>query len=437
MRIPRLITNKTRRINRDTITFSGLNRNALISDNELSACKNISMTEHNPLISCRPPREVLYTLDNPKSLFSIDDKIVLVDGTNFKYNDVVKGTVASGVKSMVDFNGRIIIMPDKKYYDYVGDAFNDIGTAEYPAAGSCPDMDYICVHMNRVFGVKGCNIYACKQGDVTNWTYFDTVSTASWAADVESEGGDFTGIVSYQNHVVLFKADFMYELYNNKPPYTIQRVNKVGCISNMAIVEVDSALYFVGRKGVYAYTGGTPRLISEKLNENYSDAVLGTDGRLLYLSLYNGTEWNLYAYDTQTGIWIREDNLQAIQFTRIGEHAHALAPDGKLYKFNSGEEKGIEWEIETKNFTEEIFNKKGNGVVKIRIDLEPFSSVNIYTQVDNRGYSLQKSFSTQGQRTYYANIKVQMADCFKVKLQGKGGFKLYAFGREVVVGEGY
>lgn len=432
MKLPILpyTNNKTKK---STIVFNGLNQGDLISDNELSGCENISLSRNTPLVSCRLPREVKYSVTTPNALFSVGSEIVHVDGTDFKYKNATKGTVTSGTKSMVDFNGKVIIMPDKKYYDYSTDVFNVI--TDVGAGVAVPDMDYICIHMNRIFGVKGSSIYATALGQYNNWTTFAGESTDAWAKDVASEGGDFTGIVSYQNHPILFKKEMMYELYNNKPDYVTQPVNKIGCLSSRAIVEANSILYFVGSKGVYAYTGGVPRLISNNLNETYSDAVLGTDGKLLYVSLYNGTVWNLYVYDTQTGLWVREDNLQGIQFTKIGEHVYCLAKDGKLYKFNSGTENNIEWYLETKNFTEEIFNRKGNGIIRIRIELESGSSVNVYTSVDDRDYKLHKSYSARGTNTFSTMVRIQMSDSFRIKLSGKGNFKLYAFGREIVIGQ--
>ena len=44
-----------------------------------------------------------------------------IDGTDFYYDGTKKGTVKKGKKSVIDFNGNIVIFPDKKYYDYVED----------------------------------------------------------------------------------------------------------------------------------------------------------------------------------------------------------------------------------------------------------------------------------------------------------------------------
>jgi hypothetical protein len=417
-----------------TITWQGMNRKTLIADNEISGGSNLSMTLHNPLISNRGHRELLYTLATPKALFSANGKLVWVEGTTFKYNNTTEGTVTATAKSMVDFNGKILIFPDKKQYDYGTDTFGDM--TDSGALGTVPDIDFACVHMNRVVGVKGNNIYICKQGDATNWTTYDTTSITAFATDVESEGGSFTGIKAYQNHAVLFKRDIMFELYNNKSPFTVQRVNEVGCISNLAIQEVDSVLYFVGSEGVYAYTGGMPRLISDKLDEQYTDATLGTDGRLLYVSLNNGTAWKTYAYDTMTGVWMPEDSSQVVQFTRIQDNAYALMSDGKLYKLNSGTEI-VTSEIYTKDYTGEIFKNKGLGMVHIRADLNIGTQFKVYVSYDGGSYSLIESViaPSTGIMKFKKSLKIKMADRFKIKITVVGDFKLYGFGTEVIVGE--
>jgi hypothetical protein len=431
MELPDLMFNE--KTKKPVFVFRGLNRNPLIADDEFSACFNISMSKYSPLISCRPPRETLYTLSSPQSLYVVGSNLVWVDGTDFKYNNVVKGTVTAGVKSMVDFNGKILIFPDKKYYDYGTNTFGNIGAGVYPAAGSCPDIDYACVHMNRVFGVKNNTVYASAWGKYNDWTTFAGQSTDAWAKDVASEGGNFVGIIRYQNHPVIFKSEQMYEVYNNKPDFVTQPGYKIGALSNRAIIEANKVLYFVGKEGVYAYRGGDPVLISENLFERYSDAVLGTDGRLLYVSLYNGTEWKLYVYDTFKPKWWQEDLLHVVQFAKIGEYAYALDSSGALYKFNSGSEI-VNWSIETKDFTEEMFNKKNVDKIRIRVELDPGTSFNVYKKVNNRDYTLEKSYSATGVQSFSVILKVQMADRNKIKLAGTGGFKLYALQYEYTKG---
>jgi hypothetical protein len=78
-----------------------------------------------PLISPRPKRRLPTTLTTPRGLFA-KDKLVYVDGTDFYYDGTVKGTVADSDKVFAAIGPRIIIFPDKKYYDAYADSFGSL-----------------------------------------------------------------------------------------------------------------------------------------------------------------------------------------------------------------------------------------------------------------------------------------------------------------------
>jgi hypothetical protein len=331
----------------------------MIVPGQLKGMSNCS-ARNFPCISNRPARYQHATITTPKAIYSANSgKLCWVDGTSFYYDGVSKGTVTAGAKSIVDFNGKILIFPDKKYYDYGTNTFDTLGTGTYPTAGAVPDMDYICIHNNRVFGCKGCDIYASKLGDCTNWTTFAGENTDSYATDVASEG-NFVGITSYAGHVVFFKNDFLHELYGEVPSnFTVKTATKKGCIDGQSVCEVNGLLYFLSRDGVNIYGGGVPRLISHDLNESCVSGVAGTNGNTYYISLYNGTSYSLYAYDTFHGVWHKEDSLQVMGFTMMGGYLYAITNEvtPRILKFNYGTET-ITGYAETEIFDEAELNKK-------------------------------------------------------------------------------
>lgn len=103
------------------IQFAGINRNEFIDDRELSGGYNLS-SEFLPALSPRAPRLELYPtarLTDPKALFNAGGKLCWIDGNSFYYNGILKGTVDGTKKhSMVDFNGFVVILPEKYYYCY-------------------------------------------------------------------------------------------------------------------------------------------------------------------------------------------------------------------------------------------------------------------------------------------------------------------------------
>ena len=415
--------------------FTQLNRQEAIADSEIAEGKNLS-SELFPVLTCRPSREIIKTIALPNALFAAGNgKLCYVSGTNFTYDNVVKGQVSAGPKSMADFNNKIIIMPDKKYYDYVTGVFGNIGGGAYPAAGSCPDIDFITSHMNRLFGVKGNNIYATALGEYSDWTTFAGDNLDAYAVD-RVEPGSFTGIVDFQQHVNLWKPGYMFENYGAYPAqYQQQKICEIGCIDGRTIDEANNRLYFLGNMGgMYEYSGGLPRFISTTLNDEFVAGIGVSDGRRYYLSAQNKAgKWGLFVYDTWREVWMPEDDLQVIDFTKIGNTVYALDVDGNIIKFNSGSEAVIS-ELYTKKFDDSIMGRKQISGFKLQVDLDPGSMINIYLSVDGQTFKLIESNMDHKYNILSAKCKIERGLRYQFKIAIKGKYKLYGFRREFVVG---
>ena len=243
------------------LVFKGVNKKEIIEDTELSDGVNLD-SEMIPALSPRKPIKSVAKLSSPTYFGIVNGKHYFIDEVDFYYDGVKRGVLSKNKKSIVDFNGNLVIFPDKKYYDYVEGIFGTFNS---------PDIDYAAVHYNRIFGVKGNDIRASKVGDFKKWEEFGGTELDSWAADVYSPG-DFTGITSYQDHVIFFKRDQMYELYGYTPSqFKIIESAKTGCIDNESIKEVQGVLFFMSESGVQTYSGGFPRPISEKLTQVLTD----------------------------------------------------------------------------------------------------------------------------------------------------------------------
>ena len=413
---------------RSMLEWRGLNRRAKIADNELSSTTNMH-THHIPLLSPRPSRETAHELTSGKALFAAP-KLAWVDGTDFFYNGADEGNVTEGTKAMADLSGVIYIMPDSKYYDYISDTYGTWGSGTYPTAGAVPAMDFMTVLDNRIWGCKGDDIYCCALGDATDWTTFSSPSEATDAYSVDTgTSGSFTGIATYKGTIIVFKNNVMWKLFGDIPEnFQFIRITDVGCLSNKSIAEVNNVLFFLSRRGIYAYSGGVPELISQDLEETYVSGVAGGDGRRYYISLYNGSEYKLYVYDTETGLWIQEDDLQVIEFAYYEGYLYALAADNNIYKFNSGEET-VSWELVTGEITEEVDNKKGHSDLSFRVDLENGSEMTIYTRIDNGGFNTVKKYTTSDLQTFRVPLRIQRADHFQIKIAGKGEAKIHGIYR--------
>mgnify|MGYP004648893707 CR=1 FL=1 len=227
-----------------------------------------------------------------------------------------------------------------------------------------PDLDYICGHYNRLYGVsshektKVYNYDAGKYEDFESrviyvsalgypWQFytFEGVDSDSWQAAVGSDN-DFTAICEYSGDVLCFKEDRLYRLYGDYPSnfgyyeYTVQGVKKGSYKSPKVINE---CLYYHAPMGVCAYSGGVPSLVSFNLGEGeYSRGVAGVSGRRYYISLRTGGKPGTYVYDTAVGTWLREDSADVRDFGETDGALYMLA-DGKVCRVDGAARETLPW----------------------------------------------------------------------------------------------
>ncbi len=183
-----------------------------------------------------------------------------------------------------------------------------------------PDMDYVCVNGNRLWGCKGDTVYASKLGDPLNWNVFDDLSTDSWTAETGTPG-DFTGCTSFQGYPTFFKGGCVFRVLGDEPRnFTLRKTGIMGVDkgSDRSLAEIRGRLYYVSPMGVAEWNGGDrPAEISHALGTESGellDAIGGTDGVRYYVELtkrpYDPSrepETHLYIYDTRYGIWHETD----------------------------------------------------------------------------------------------------------------------------------
>ena len=221
---------------------------------------------------------------------------------DFRPRTAVQFNVAEDTENIVEstFVRKILIFPDAYSMDF------DVSGNFTPASlgNTYPGLKYAAVYASRVFGVDDNLVYASRYNDYADWA-LDTADEISdsnaWVSMSQSNvraDGAFTAIAVHDNHVVLFKPDFMQLVYNNKNPFRIVDVGSYGCVGPYAVTDLDGVLYFASADKVYAYAGGTPRDIGKNLDiDSLRGAVLGSYGDTVYLAV--GDE--LFAY--KSGVW--------------------------------------------------------------------------------------------------------------------------------------
>ena len=487
------------------LSFSGLNKRHTLDTGVLSYEKNISTVEAPYLTPSPRPRVIDFHNDATYltilQMFGFDDFLVVLykmgdsysdcKNSNIKIDYVDKeGVFATGeldstehiARSVVQFNvynkndeGRIdvltgtytkklLIFPDKKSVDFNVERNHKTPTALTPALFDiAPKLKYATVHLSRVFGVDDERVYASAFNDYANWN-LDTADeyneSNAWCSPAQSNvraDSNFTGITTYQNHVVCFKRNFMHEIYNTKNPFRIQDLYKIGTIDNRTIQEVNGRLIFVSDDNVMMYTGSMPSSISYNLDisrfrasDKGKSIVSGTDGRNYYLftMVTNGLYGNFFVYDTLIGEWSErsidfpvnnEDDtcawvdITSFAYNSEGMYASADTSDGtrnRIYKLDTTDYSGHSWAFETDLITNNTVDIKHIKKLQMLGDFDN-SDLDVYILYDDEKFNAETSHKVYSRTALNGKhpIRVKPRNTahygFKLHFEGVGYAKLY------------
>lgn len=302
-----------------------------------------------------------------------------------------------------------------------------------------PELEYICEHNMRLWGVKDNSIYASKYNDPFNFQVNEGIASDSYYIDVGTEG-NFTGCMPYSNYICFFKENLIHKLYGTKPSdfrVITSPVPGVQSGSEKSIKNVNGTLFYKGLNGVYAYGGGTPELISSNFGtKRFTDAVAESDGERYYVSMKEGEKWGLYVFDLATKTWLREDETHALDMAVCNNKVHILTDDGELSIVDRGSiDETSEWSVTFCPFNETINEKKVYSKFHLRLDLgeKAWLCVEIKRDTDTKW---QTVFTTHNERERTVSIPVMPTRCdsVEIRLSGKGKCILKTFIREYQTG---
>lgn len=380
----------------------------------------ITGTRHEALLHKYPKFE---------DVFSVGDAVDISGATTKKKNN--------GSHIIRGISGRTLTF-DRDIFE----AGTDAGTLMLER--KVPDLTCICECDNRIWGAEGTTIWASALGDPKNFYVYDGLATDSYAAAVGTEG-EFTACIAYSSTVLFWKEDCVhkilgsypaqYEIYTYKVPGVQKGAEKSLCIIN-------ETLFYKGRAGVYAYTGGTPELLTECFGtRRFTDGVAGTDGERYYISMQTETgAWELYVLDTARGIWLREDNTHATDWAYLDGTLYYL--DGATGKVmmtgkDRDEEGRIEWSATLSPFNETVHGRKGYSRLYLRADLEAGAWVKAEVSADGAPFKQVYLGHNDHAKTLQIPILPTRCDTFTVRLSGKGECIIKSFVREFSVGSEY
>ena len=371
-------------------------------------------------------------------------------GKPFSVND---GVTISG-SDIPDLNASMVIWAKGDDFIVVTGILDQVTTQNtaIKVTRKMPNMDFIIESENRLWGCRyGTSIngdivneiYACKLGDFKNWNCFMGISTDSYAASVGTDG-QFTGAITHLGYPLFFKEGYLHKVYGNYPAnYQIQttacRGVQKGCERSLAIV--NEVLYYKARSGVCAYDGSLPQEISSALGENaYFNAVAGALGNKYYISMSEADErYHLFVYETQKGMWHREDNTQASAFCNCRGDLYYIDYADNQIKTVKGtgvaENEPIKWEAVTGILGTDSPDKKYISRIDVRMSLEAGTRVSFFAEYDSSGEWVHL-FTMDGVklRTFAVPIRPKRCDHLRLKIIGTGEAKIFSICKTIEQG---
>lgn len=307
-----------------------------------------------------------------------------------------------------------------------------------------PEIDYLCVANNRMWGCHNDTVYSSALGDVFSWQRYSGLETDPVYLET-ADIGSFTGCIEYGGYPTFFKENEMYRVYGSTAStFSLQKVSDYGLRSDSphAICIVDSVLFFLSQYGVCAYSGGIPAVISDDLKRDFSDGIFGTDGKRLYACVNDGTGNIIYVYDVKNRIWSSEtiDN-KPLWIANLNGELRTMDSMGNLLSLSKT---SAEWQneadtptayIEFNDFYEDTLDDKKLGGVVIRASVDPkYDALEVFVQYDSDGiWHKVGSIYNQSTRKKVTEFRFfpVMCDHYRLKLQCNGKFTLYTIARQI------
>ena len=312
-----------------------------------------------------------------------------------------------------------------------------------------PDMDYVIECRNRLWGCKYGNaegenlneIYCCALGDFKNWRQYAGLASDSWTASVGSDG-PWTGAINFMGYPTFFKENRIHRV--SISAIGAHSVNETVCRgvqkgSEKSLAVVNETLFYKSRSDICAYQGGFPQTVSEALgDEVYSEAVAGAIGERYYVSMKNAAGLNqLFVYDIARRLWMREDELEVSAFAPLGAELYALSGNQLLALMGTeGElEPFVPWMAESGMLYYQYPERKYLSRYNFRLQMEEGAEMTIYVQYDSSGLWERKgTIRFRGTGSVTVPVRPRRCDHLRIRLEGKGEFRLFSIAKILSIG---
>lgn len=278
--------------------------------------------------------------------------LVRAVGTALQYNSTgTTWTAISGTFTAADWDytnfdiggTEVLIITngtdDVKYWN--GSALANLNAADAPKG------KYITSDVERVWIAQGDSVHFSASLTATDWTTSKNSGTDQFYT---TGGGDITAITNYNDQITVFKKNAMGvyfgDNYFNQKLVTVS--NDIGCVSFKTLVEVGDTLFWLGQNDIYAYGGGKPKPIGQRVRSYLDDintthlskCCAFTDGLRYYLCLVTGSDTEpdtRLVYDPRYDIWRVPGEDESFRYgAQLNNVLYAGDDGGQTYKVNDG-----------------------------------------------------------------------------------------------------
>ena len=154
------------------------------------------------------------------------------------------------------------------------DTFSEV---DAPTSNTLPQAEFVCGHGGYLFCAVTTELGISHYSRV-RWSH--PGKPDSWRnddyLDIDSGGGKITGLISFHDHLLIFKTNSMWALYGyDETSWQLIKVSiSVGCPAITAATRSETAVFFFSasdKGGIYGYTGERPSYLSENLRPAFEE----------------------------------------------------------------------------------------------------------------------------------------------------------------------
>lgn len=381
---------------------------------------------------------------------------VFSDGSWRKWNGSAWTSLATGLSTTAEwtftnFKGNLAginligsngVDPIKRYD---GSSVQNLSNA--PTGGN-----YITTQSNRLYCAVLNKLAFSALNEADDWT---TVDDAGEIGINTTDGATINGLSAGNGFVNVFTPAALFELYGKGPQsYSMDLIAAdIGATGNKAIVTYDETLPFIGRDGIYRYSGGirptreyslpVQGFVDSGNKSSLSRCVAGNDGSYLYFGLPIGSSSEnnrILQFDPLHSSWYTWDGIAVTQMLRVGADMYFGDATGRVLKLGGTTDNSVPITsiAITKPFTAASISRKQQWYKLWVVASVPAGST---LQVFVSGYASGDSWILANTITAETDIqykelliplgKIQDKNAVRIKLVGMGPVTIHEITRQL------